>query len=257
MQLTNKTILITGGTSGIGFELARRLLERRNVVIITGRDQTRLDAAGSALSGVETIRSDVSDPQSIAELHANVAAKYPMLDVLINNAGVMRKLDLQDASRGLDDVTREIETNLSGPIRMVQQFLPLLKAQPSATIINVSSGLAFVPLAISPVYSATKAGLHAYTLSLRLQLQRTKVAVFELAPPGTDTDLFHGGFTAEDLKGMQPMDVKVMVERALKGIENETFEIRPGLSNMLKWMSRIAPGFITKQLGRGVERMGV
>ena len=200
MELRNRTILITGGTSGIGFELARRLLERGNTVIVTGRDPARLAATRKALPRVRAIESDVADPRAIAALFATVSTEFPQLDLLVNNAGVMRKLDLQDPA--LDDATREIGINLGGPIRMVQQFLPLLKAQPRAAIVNVSSGLAFVPLAIAPVYSATKAALHSYTQSLRLQLRGTNVAVIELAPPGTETPLFRGDFTAADLRGV-------------------------------------------------------
>jgi uncharacterized oxidoreductase len=145
MQLKNKTILITGGSSGIGFELTRRLLALGNTVIITGRDAARLEAAKRALPAVHIIRSDVSDAEAIATLHAQVIAQFPTLDVLVNNAGIMRNLDLNDTRHGVADITREIDINLSGPLRMVQQFLPHLKTQQEAAIVNVSSGLAFVP----------------------------------------------------------------------------------------------------------------
>ncbi len=253
MQLRDRTILITGGTSGIGLELARRLHERGNTVVVTGRDADRLAAARSALPGVRAIASDVADPGSIASLFATVSAEFPTLDLLINNAGVMRKIDLQDAR--LDDVTREIAINLAGPVRMVQTFLPLLKAQPRAAIVNVSSGLAFVPLAIAPVYSATKAAMHSYTQSLRSQLRATNVTVVELAPPGTDTPLFHGEFTPEDLRGNRAMDVATLVRHAIAGLEKDSPEIRPGLSNALRFMSRVAPAFIARKLAEGSERM--
>ena len=128
MKLEKKTVLITGGTSGIGLELARQLLQRGNTIIVTGRDQEKLDAAKHALPGVHTFKSDVSDPTAIAALYASVLAQFPALDTLINNAGVMRNLDLNQA-RDLNDVTREIEINLNGPVRMVQQFLPHLKTR--------------------------------------------------------------------------------------------------------------------------------
>lgn len=142
MKLEHRTVLITGGTSGIGLELARQLLERGNTVIVTGRDQARLDAVTSGLPGVHTVRSDVGDPEAIKALHDDVLARFPALNTLINNAGIMRNLKLTD-DRALQDVTREIATNLSGPVQMIQQFLPHLKIKPGALIVNVSSGLAF------------------------------------------------------------------------------------------------------------------
>jgi uncharacterized oxidoreductase len=156
MKLTNRTVLITGGTSGIGLELAKQLQQRGNTVIVTGRDQAKLDATRRLLPGIHTFKSDVSDPAAIAVLHGSVIAQFPKLDTLVNNAGIMRNLSLNH-DRDLVDVTQEIETNLSGPVRMVQQFLPHLKTREHALIINVSSGVAFIPLPISPVYSATKA----------------------------------------------------------------------------------------------------
>jgi uncharacterized oxidoreductase len=248
MKLAKRTVLITGGSSGIGLELARQLLERDNVVIITGRDQDKLDAATRALPRVHTFRSDVSDPEAIAALHERVIARFPALDTLINNAGIMRNLSLHQ-SRDLNDITREIEINLVGPIRMVQQFLPHLKTRSGALIVNVSSGLAFVPLPISPVYSATKAAIHSFTQSLRVQLAGTGVTAVELAPPGVETPLFRAEFAAE-MKGQKGMDVRVLVKQAIAGIEGGKSEIRPGLANVLKAMSRIAPGFMLGQLAK-------
>lgn len=246
MKLSDRTVLITGGTSGIGLELARQLLARDNVVIVTGRDQERLDAAKRTLPSVQTFRSDVSDPIAIAALHHAVLAQFPALDTLVNNAGIMRNLDLT-ANRDLDDVTREIEINLSGPVRMVQQFLPHLMTQEAALIVNVSSGLAFVPLPSAPVYSATKAALHAYTQSLRVQLMRTGVTVVELAPPGVETPMFRSKFS-EEFKGHKVMAVNELARHAIAGIEKGTLEIRPGIANLLKVMSRVAPGFILRQM---------
>jgi uncharacterized oxidoreductase len=248
MTLKKKTVLITGGTSGIGLELARQLLQRGNAVIVTGRDQEKLDAARLALPGIHTFKSDVSDPEAIAGLHASVLAQFPALDTLINNAGVMRNLDLNQA-RDLNDVTREIEINLNGPVRMVQQFLPHLKSRKGALIVNVSSGLAFVPFPASPVYCATKAAIHSFTQSLRIQLEGTGVAVVELAPPAVETPLLRGEF-AEEMKDQKGMDAAVLASEAIAGIEAGKLEIRPGLANVLRAMSRIAPQFMLKQMTR-------
>jgi uncharacterized oxidoreductase len=246
MKLQKRTVLITGGTSGIGLELAKQLLERGNTVIVTGRDQEKLDAAKRAIPGVHAVKSDVSDPGAIAVLYDTVLAKFPALDTLVNNAGIMRNLNLNQ-ERDLNDVTREIEINLSGPVRMVQQFLPHLRTRAGALIVNVSSGLAFIPFPASPVYCATKAAIHSYTQSLRVQLDGTGVTVIELAPPAVETPLLRGEF-AEEMKGQKGMDVKVLAARAIAGIEAGKLEIRPGLSNVLKAMSRIAPQFMLNQM---------
>ena len=246
MKLKQRTVLITGGTSGIGLELARQLLGRGNMVIVTGRDQDALDAAARTLPGVHAFKSDVSDPQAITALCEAVVARFPALDTLINNAGIMRNIRL-DGERSLQDVTREIEVNLSGPVRMVQQFLPHLMSRPGALVVNVSSGLAFVPLPAAPIYCATKAAIHSYTQSLRVQLKGKGITVVELAPPGVETPLFRGEF-AEETRGQKAMDPKELVRRALAGIEANKPEIRPGLSNVLNAMSRLAPRLMLSQM---------
>ncbi|WP_242098138.1 SDR family NAD(P)-dependent oxidoreductase [Sphingomonas sp. CROZ-RG-20F-R02-07] len=248
MKLKGKTILITGGSSGIGLELAKRLLERGNVVMVTGRDQEKLDAARKAAPGLHVFQSEASDPAAIIALRDAVLAKFAALDVLVNNAGIMRNLNLNQ-ERDLLDVTREIETNLNGPVRMVQAFLPHLKSRKDALIVNVSSGLAFVPMPISPIYCATKAAIHSFSQSLRAQLANTSVTVIELAPPGTETPLFRGEFEKE-YQGQKAMSVQVLVGKAINGIEAGKLEIRPGLSNVLKAMSRLAPSFMFKQLAK-------
>ena len=246
MKLNQRTILITGGTSGIGLELAKRLVERGNTVIVTGREKQKLEAARRTAPGIQGFISDVSDPAAIASLSAMVLGQFPALDTLINNAGIMRNLKFS-GTRDLEDITREIGINLSGPIRMIQQFLPHLKTRRDALIINVSSGLAFIPFPAAPVYSATKAALHSFSQSLRVQLKGTNVTVVELAPPGVETPLFRGEF-AEEMAGQKGMDVKVLAAKAIAGIEAGKMEVRPGLSNVLKLMSRVAPEFMLNQM---------
>ncbi|MFZ4403343.1 MAG: SDR family oxidoreductase [Pseudobdellovibrionaceae bacterium] len=254
MDLSKNTILITGGSSGIGLELTKQLLDLGNTVIITGRDQKKLDLAKQKFPQIHTIQSDVSSSAEIVKLFNQVTEKFPDLNILINNAGIMRTINLHDTQGGLDNLTNEIEINLNGPIRMVKQFLPHLKQKKSAAIMNVSSGLAFVPLPISPVYCATKAGLHSFTLSLRAQLKNTNVKVFELAPPATQTDLL-GSFMRDDMKDISVMKVDKMVAAAIRGLKNDQFEIRPGQSNQLKFMNRLAPEFVLSQLSKTVDGM--
>lgn len=254
MEMTKNTILITGGSSGIGLELATQLLKRGNIVIVTGRYHLKLDEARKKVPGLKTIQSDQSNPSAVRDLYKKVITQYPKLNVLVNNAGIMRKINLQ-ANSDLEDVTQEIEINLNGPIWMTSQFLSHLKRQKSAAIINISSGLAFVPMAISPIYSASKAAIHAYTQSLRAQLKNTNIAVFEVAPPPTETPLFRGDFTDADLSGRKPMSVNTMVKLVILGIEKDTPEIRPGVSNILKAMSRVAPNLIFNQLSKSIDLM--
>lgn len=253
MELTNNTILITGGSSGIGFELAKAFLQRGNTVIITGRDEARLAKAKAVLPELHTICSDAARREQIDELRVQIGARFPKLNMLINNAGIMRTINLNRPDPA-GDLAEEIQPNLAGPIWLIEAFLPLLKQQPVSAIVNISSGLAFVPLPISPVYCATKAAMHSYTQSLRVQLQRTNVRIFELMPPATDTALL-SGMSEEDRKATKPMNVSELVKAALKGLESDTLEIRPGQANGLRFMSRVAPNFILKQLSKSVAKM--
>jgi len=251
MKLEGRTILITGGTSGIGFEMAKQLIARRNTVLITGRDQQKLEEAKSTLPGVHTFQSDASKPDDIQALRQRVSTEFPACDTLINNAGIMRNLNVSEP-RSLTDVTRELDINLNGPVQMVQEFLPHLKSRPNGMIVNLSSGLAFVPFPLSPIYSAAKAGIHAFTRCLRVQLKGSNVTVVELAPPGVETKLFRGEFEME-MKGQKGMAVDVLVTKAIAGIEAGKTEIRPGLSNVLYLMSRVAPSLPFGQMAKMVH----
>jgi len=254
MKLTENTILITGGTSGIGFEMAKEFLKLNNKVIITGRNEQKLQKVKGKLVGVVAIQSDVSNPDDIQKLYKQVAKEFPDLNILINNAGIMSNINLQDHKLSADDLTKELEINLKGPILMNDAFLPLLKGKKNAATVNVSSGLAFVPLPIAPVYCATKAAIHSYSLSLRAQLRNTTIKVFELAPPATQTDLL-ANFSEVDMKGTTLMPVQAMVTDFLKGFSKDKYEICPGQSSQLKMMSRFFPGFILKQLSKTVDSM--
>ncbi|CAB3809863.1 SDR family oxidoreductase [Paraburkholderia fynbosensis] len=246
MKMNGRTVLITGGTSGIGLEFAKQLTARGNTVIVTGRSPERLEAAQQAIQGLHAFESDVSNPASVESLYEIVSNRFPLLDTLVNNAGTMRNIKLGQQYE-LSDLTTEIDGNLKGPMWMIQAFLPLLRRRKGSLIVNVSSGLAFIPFPASPVYSASKAAIHAYTRCLRAQLEDSSVSVVELAPPGTETPLFRGEF-AEEMKGERGMDVSVLVKHAIEGIEAGKPEIRPGLSNLLKIASRVAPHFMFRQM---------
>jgi uncharacterized oxidoreductase len=192
MKLTGNTILITGGGSGIGRGLAESLHQLGNQIIIAGRRQDALDETTKANPGIVSINLDVNDPEAIRAFAARATSEHPRLNVLINNAGIMKIENLQALPAGLGDSEAVITTNLLGPVRVTAAFLPHLQKQAQAAIVNVSSGLGFVPLPVTPTYSATKAALHSYTLSLRVQLAGTPVEVIEIIPPAVATDLTPG-----------------------------------------------------------------
>ena len=254
MRLTDNTILITGGSSGIGFEMARQFLNRNNKVIITGRDEKKLQDAKQQLDGVTIVRSDVSNPDNMEKLYQQVANDFPGLNILINNAGVLQTLNLRDRNLSTADLTREIDINLKGTMLMNYTFLPLLQHNGNPAIVNVSSGLAFVPMPITPVYCSTKAAIHSYSLSLRAQLRNTGIKVFELAPPLTETGMLEG-FDEEDIKGVPVMPVEKTVAAFLKGFAKDNYEIRIGVANQLWFMSRFFPKFIFAQLSKSVNRL--
>lgn len=250
MELNNNTILITGGTSGFGYEFAARLIELGNTVMITGRDQAKLDQTKKELPKIHTFQSDVSDPRQIERLYTQVTSQFPELNMLINNAGEMRKLSLHDTAIDLQDITREIEINLMGPIRMIQQFLPHLKKMKSAVILNVTSGISMIPLPISPVYGASKSGLRSYTKSLRVQLKNTNIRVFELVAPGAKTPLNDKFAAVDGFNEKMMMEPDKLIAAAIKGMQKDTYEIYPGLARIMRIMSRIAPGFMLKQTSK-------
>jgi uncharacterized oxidoreductase len=203
MQLTGNTILVTGGGSGIGRGLAESLYKLGNQIIISGRRTEALADTTKANPGIVPLPLNVNDPEAIRTFAARVTAEHPKLNVLINNAGIMRPENLRDLPNGLADSEAVITTNLLGPIRLTAALLPHLQKQQHAAIINVSSGLAFVPLPVTATYSATKAALHSYTISLRVQLAGTPVEVIEIIPPAVATDLTPGRTPNERMMSLE------------------------------------------------------
>jgi uncharacterized oxidoreductase len=201
MKITGNTILITGGGSGIGRELARRFQALGNTVIVAGRRMEALEETIDGREGMHAVTLDVEDPDAISDFAKRVIADHPRLNILINNAGIMRREDLT-RTRDLRDSEETVVTNLLGPIRLTNALIEHLAARPDPAIVNVSSGLAFVPLSGTPTYNATKAAIHSYTVSLREQL-KGKVDVIELAPPALQTELTPGQSSRE---GNMPLD---------------------------------------------------
>ena len=220
MRPTGNTILITGGGSGIGRALARRFHDAGNAVIVAGRRRDALDETIEGRPAMTAAVLDIEDAGAVAAFAREVAAEHPALNVLVNNAGIMRAEDLS-GPRDLADAEATIVTNLLGPIRLIDALIAHLSAQADAAIVNVTSGLAFVPLVRTPTYSATKAALHSYTVSLRERL-RDSVEVIELAPPGVQTDLTPGQSTRE---GFLPLDAYIDETMALFAIQPTPAEI--------------------------------
>jgi len=202
MKITGNTILITGGGSGIGRGLAESFHALGNRVIIAGRRKQVLDEMVARNPGMKSVALDIEKPASIGAVVAELTKEYPELNVVVNNAGIMRAEALQRQANDLADAEAIVTTNLLGPIRLTARLLPLLRKQPYSAIMNVSSGLAFVPLAATPTYCATKAALHSYTVSLRYQLKGSTTEVVELIPPYVATELMDG---ADDPRAM-PLD---------------------------------------------------
>jgi len=201
MKITGNTILVTGGGSGIGRELARRWHDAGNHVIVAGRREEALRETIGERENMTAYAVDVDDAAALRSFVERLLAEHPQLNVLVNNAGIMRIEDAT-ARRDLADAEATIATNLLGPIRLIDALIDHLQTQPDAVIVNVTSGLAFVPLPDTPTYSATKAAIHSYTLALR-KLLEGKVEVIEVAPPGVQTDLTPGQATRP---GYQPLD---------------------------------------------------
>ncbi|SIR31170.1 uncharacterized oxidoreductase [Rhizobium sp. RU35A] len=218
MNITGNTIFITGGTSGIGRALAEALHSRGNKVIVAGRRKALLDEVSAANPGIDGVELDIADAADIERVAARLVKDYPTLNVLINNAGIM---PFDDAGAKIDDEVsrRIIETNLLGPIRLTSALIDHLKSQPAATIIHNTSVLAYVPLASTAVYSASKAALHSYALSQRFQLRDTSVRVQEIAPPWVDTDLIK---KSGDPRAM-PLDI--FIEKTMAKLATDAPEI--------------------------------
>jgi uncharacterized oxidoreductase len=221
MKITGNTILITGGGSGIGRGLAEAFHKLGNHVVIAGRRKQVLDETTAANPGMTSALLDIEDPASIQNFAAKLIADFPALNVVIHNAGIMRPENLLAPTQALADAEATITTNLLGPLRLTAALLPHLQKQPHATIMTVSSGLAFIPMALTPTYNATKAAIHSWTQSLRYQLKATSIEVLELVPPYVQTELM-GSAQASDPRAMPLKDFLAEAIEFIKTQPNAT-----------------------------------
>jgi len=233
MKIQGNTILITGGGTGIGFALADAFVKAGNKVIICGRRESVLKEAKQKLPQLHIKVCDVSVEQQRKALFSWISSNFKDFNILINNAGIQRMINFTSGANNRNTDEDEIDINLKAPIRLCELFVPLLMKQKQAAIVNISSGLGFCPIAIMPVYCATKAAIHSFTISLRHQLRNTSVKVFEIIPPMVDTDLDKGGRDEreQEERGIQPSVVAIAT---MNGLTKDEYEIAVGEAEGLK-----------------------
>jgi uncharacterized oxidoreductase len=254
MQTSNNTILITGGATGIGLALAVEFLKKGNVVIICGRRENALNEAKAKYPKLHIRQADISKLEERKNLINWSIQNFPKLNTLVNNAGIQREFLFDDQNVAEKfETENEIEINLTAPIHLTMLLLPYLKEQQNSSIINISSGLAYVPISIMPVYCATKSALQSFTKSLRYQLRNDNIKIFEVSPPVVDTDLDKG---ARDQRGQTNKGLKpeVVATETLKGLSNDNYNIPVGQVKILRIVSRIIPTKIFKILNGKVKR---
>jgi len=249
MDIRGNTVLITGGSTGIGFSLAEALVEAGNEVIVCGRRQGKLDEAKSRLPQIHAKAFDVSKADERKALFEWVESSFPDTNVLLNNAGIQRMIDFRKGTAEFLAIEDEIDTNFKAYVHLAAYFIPPFMKKEHAAIINVSSGLGFVPIAAMPVYCATKAAVHSFTMSLRHQLRDTPIKVFEVIPPTVNTDLDKGARARRgqtDL-GILPAEVTKAVMAAL---EKDEYEIPVGQAQGLRTGARSNPDEIFQRMNR-------
>jgi short-subunit dehydrogenase involved in D-alanine esterification of teichoic acids len=242
MKLSDNTVFITGGATGIGFALAKGFLELRNTVIICGRNSDKLKQVKERFPEIHMIRCDVTNGDEVKQAFESIKKKFGFLNILVNNAGIQYRVDFRKDEHVFKKIDEEIDINLRAVVRLIDVFMPLLEKAPQAAIVNVSSGLGIVPKKSAPGYCATKAAIHAFSKSLRYQLEETSIKVIELFPPFTDTDMTKG--RDNDVHRESP---DFVARKFFLEFEKDRCEIKPGLMNiMLLQMNRFLPSLAEK-----------
>lgn len=235
MKLSGNTVLITGGSSGIGLALAKSFHGRQNKVIITGRDASKLAEVKAACPDIEIFSCDLTEPVALQRLVAFVRTSHPSLNILVNNAAVQYAYSFK-ANPDIDpQIDYEIAANLAAPMKLTAQLLPILLGNGSSAVVNVGSGLHMAPKQSAPVYCATKAAMHSFSKSLRYQLAGTDVKVFEIIPALVDTPMTAG-------RGKAKMTAAALADAFMRDFGNDRFESYMGRAKLLRLVHRIAPG---------------
>jgi len=245
MKTSKNTVLITGGSAGIGFEIARLFDEKDNHVIIVGRNEARLAQAAAKLKNVTAIAADVSNEADVNRLAKQLQENFPNLNVVVNNAGRAFAYHLNADSTTAAKAEEEFRTNFFAVLNLTDKLLPQLQKQPEAAIVNVSSIVAFAPNSFISTYSASKAALHSYTKSLRIALEKTGVKVFELMPPLVNTEF------SEGIGGAAGIAPSVVAEDLVDAIENDRYEIRVGNTENIYQLYRSSPADALAMMNAG------
>ena len=247
MTIKGKSILVTGGSMGIGKEIVKKLHSQGARMITCGRRAAPLKKLADELPGVKIATCDVTEYEQVKKLHEVCKQELGGIDILINNAAVFNRFDVLDESYGFEPQLREIDINLVGPIMVTHIFLPDLVNRKESAIVNLTSPSAFLPLIKAPIYSATKAALQSWTLSLREQLKSTNVTVIDLNPPAVDTQMNENNPGVEGMKLMSP---EKFADIFVKGLLKGKTEIMPSHAGLMKVMRRMAPNFTFKMLNK-------
>lgn len=245
MITTGNTILITGGSSGIGLALAKRFLELNNKVIITGRDKEKLQKIKSAFPGIEIFAGDLTDKYSLVDLVQFIEQQHTDLNILINNAAIQYNYQYTNEPNLINKIDYEISVNLNAPIKLTALLLPLLLKNKNSAVINVSSGLFIAPKKSASVYCATKSAIHSFTKTLRYQLEDTEIKVFEIIPALIDTPMTEG-------RGKSKITPEQLMEEFIRDFKNDKVESYIGKTKLLKMIHRVSPKFADSIMKNGL-----
>lgn len=244
MKLSDNTVLITGGGSGIGLALAKAFALRSNTVVVCGRNAEKLEAVHKENPAIVAFPCDIASDQDQQRLVEHITQKYPKLNILINNAGIQHNYNFSDTKNHTDIIEEEVNINLLAHLKLTDRFLPILMGRPCAAIVNVTSALALVPKQSAPIYCATKAAMHNFTKELRYQLEDAPVKVFEIIPALVNTEMTKG-------RGKGKITPEALAAEALRGIESNKYEIRIGKNKLLFALNRFLPSVAERIIRNG------